>query len=199
MRHWSSNTALPVIAITLREQSHWHELQLNCSQNTWTTQDDPFNRAVGTAGKPWNVLTSPVWGAVPLSWLLNNPAAVTPCALLDVPRSCIPPLPWHPPPSSAPFPPDGKWFPAMHPLPAASLVQMALPVPSHPHNTLKPLNHSLNSFLPQGHFKPHHNPPKSYQQPRFLPLEPFSSWKRWDKILPAVTLLSTLTCLWVLF
>lgn len=80
------------------------------------------------SSKPWNVLTSPVWGAVHLSWLLNPIAPATPCALLDVPRSCIPLLPWNPPiPSSPPFPPDGNCSPAMHPLPVASL-QLGTPL-----------------------------------------------------------------------
>lgn len=107
-----------------------------------------------------NVLTSPVWGAAALSWLLNTTAAVTPCAVLGVPRSCIP---------------TRSWCPALHPYHVThhadrhSLVQMVLPVPSLPPNTLKPLNHPLNCFLPQGHFTPHHSPPKATSNPDFFP------------------------------
>lgn len=149
----------------------------------------------------------------PWSRLQNSAVAIIPSTLLAVlcpgpasPLGCV--IPTHREVTSSPAaPPDGNRSPTTHHSPAASTQTgiplcrwpWVLPVPSLPPNTLKPLNHSLNCFLPQGPFRPHHSLPEATTDPDLFRRDLFPTWERWDKIVPAVTPLSTLTCSWVLF
>lgn len=169
----------------------------------------PFDpRGTDTAAGPWNTLTSPVWGAVPLEPPPKQRSGYYPqyTAGCAVPRTCISCVssPHTQVTSSPAVPPDGNLVPYNTSLPCSlhtdghSLVQMACPQPPPQH--LKALKSLFKLLPPTGTFQATpHSPPEATGDPDLFRRDLFPTWERWDKIVPAVTPLSTLTCSWVLF
>lgn len=140
-------------------------------------------RATDTAAEPWNTLTSPVWGAVPLEPPPKQRSGYYPqyTAGCAVPRTCISPGLCHPhtqrghqltssPTRREPVPYNTSLPCSLH-ADGHSLVQMAMgpACPQPPPQHLKALKSLFKLLPPTGTFQATPQPARSYHWPRFIP------------------------------
>lgn len=148
----------------------------------------------------------------PWSHLQNSAVAITPSTLLaalcpgPASRVCHPPT--HTGHQLTSSPTRRELVPYNTSLPCSlhtdghSLVQMAMgpACPQPPPQHLKALKSLFKLLPPTGTFQATpHSPPEATGDPDLFRRDLFPTWERWDKVVPAVTPLSTLTCSWVLF